>query len=148
MNCERPNLTTFRMVRKLNMARCIYGTNLQMWRIDHCSLCFGLYCTLFRLEMLSGTLPTIANLSPTPTWWGPRVRTADNMKKRESVSHGNRFNGSSFKQESDVKNGVSELLSSAYKLKLWLIGKVTSWQTSREALLVCAGINTRTSSQV
>ena len=40
------------------------------------------------------------------------------MKKRESMSHGSRFNGSSLKQESDVKDGVSEFLSSAYKLKL------------------------------
>ena len=55
------------------------------------------------------------------------------MKKRESVSHGSRFNGSSLKQESDVKGGVSEFLSFAYKLKFWIIGKVTSWQTSREA---------------
>ena len=70
------------------------------------------------------------------------------MKKKKSLSHGSLFNDSSLKQESDVKGGVSEFLSSAYKLKLWLIGKVTSWQTSREALLVCAGINTRTSSPV
>ena len=69
------------MVRKLNMAQCIFGTNLQMWRRDHCSLCFGLYCTLFRLEMLGGTLPTIAMLPPTPTWWGPEIRAGDNMKK-------------------------------------------------------------------
>ena len=70
------------------------------------------------------------------------------MKKRKSVSHGSQFNGSYLKQESDVKGGFSEFLSFAYKLKFWIIGKVTSWQTSREALLVCAGINTRTSSQV
>lgn len=55
------------------------------------------------------------------------------MKKREIVSHGSRFNGSSLKQESDVKDGVSEFLSITYKLKLRLIGKVTSWRTSREA---------------
>ena len=35
------------------------------------------------------------------------------MKKRKSVSHGSQFNGSSLKQESDVKDGVSEFLSSA-----------------------------------
>ena len=63
-------------------------------------------------------LTNYCNVIPHADMVGPKVRTGDNMKKRGSVSHGSRFNGSSLKQESDVKDGVSEFLSSAYKLKL------------------------------